>query len=43
MDEDKTIVIGEFTDLKESEKFDLSSTLRLSSIDQKKLWESKDR
>ncbi len=45
MDEDKMIVIGDFTDLKESQKFDLSSTLRLraSSIDQKKLWESKDR
>ena len=45
MDEDKTIVIGDFTELKESEKFDLSSTLRLRarSIDRKKLWASKDR
>jgi len=45
MVEDKMIVIGDFIDLKESDKFDLSSTLRLRarSIDQKKLWASKDR
>ncbi len=45
MVEEKTIVIGNFIDLKESDKFDLSSTLRLRarSIDQKRLWASKDR
>ena len=45
MVEEKTIVIGDFIDLKESDKFDLSSTLRLRarSIDQKRLWASKDR
>ncbi len=46
MDKEKMIVIGDFIDPKESsEQFDLSSTLRLRarSIDQKKLWASKDR
>ncbi len=45
MNEEKMIVIGDFIDPKESEPFDLSSTLRLraKSIDQKKLWASKDR
>ncbi|MDM8538223.1 hypothetical protein QUF70_15830 [Desulfobacterales bacterium HSG17] len=45
MAEDKTIVIGDYIDPEESERFDLSSTLRLRarSIDQKKLWASKDR
>lgn len=45
MSEEKTVVIGDFIDPKESEKFDLSSTLRLlaRSIDKKKLWVSKDR
>lgn len=43
--EKKTVVIGNFIDSKESCQFDLSSTLRLRarSIDQKKLWASKDR
>ncbi|MDM8551081.1 hypothetical protein QUF72_13420 [Desulfobacterales bacterium HSG2] len=45
MDEKKIIVIGDFVDPKENERFDLSSTLRLKakSIDQKRLWASKDR
>ncbi len=45
MAEYKTIMIGDFVDSKEGERFDLSSTLRLRarSIDQKRLWASKDR
>lgn len=45
MAEDKTIVIGNFIESKQNEKFDLSSTLKLRarSINHKKLWESKDR
>ncbi len=45
MPEDKNIVIGDFIDQEKIGTFDLSSTLRLraKSIDQKKLWESKDR
>jgi len=45
MPEDKIIVIGDYIDPKKAADFDLSSTLRLraKSIDQEKLWESKDR
>ncbi|MDM8516774.1 DUF6272 family protein [Desulfobacterales bacterium HSG16] len=45
MTEEKTFMIGDFIDSKGGEKFDLSSTLRLraKSINQKKLWASKDR
>jgi len=43
--EDKTIVIGDFIAHEQSEKLDLSSTLRLRarSINKDKLWASKDR
>ncbi len=45
MVENKTIIIGDFIDTRETQHFDLSSTLKLRarSIDKKKLWESKDR
>lgn len=45
MVEGKTVVMGDFIDLNENGRFDLSSTLRLraKSIDRKKLWKSKDR
>jgi len=45
MAENNFFVIGDYFDQQDSELFDLSSTLRLraNSIDQKKLWESKDR
>ncbi|MDM8551571.1 DUF6272 family protein [Desulfobacterales bacterium HSG2] len=45
MSEEKTVKIGDFLDPKEIMQFDLSSTLRLRarSIDQKRLWESKNR
>ncbi len=45
MVEEKNVVIGDFINAEESSQFDLSSTLRLraKSIDQKKLWASKDR
>lgn len=45
MIEENTVVIGDFIEPENFVDFDLSSTLRLraKSIDQKKLWESKDR
>ncbi|MCP4119899.1 MAG: hypothetical protein GY737_31790 [Desulfobacteraceae bacterium] len=44
MNEEKTIVIGDFIELTDREQFDLSSTLRLKAgtIDRGKLWFSKD-
>ena len=45
MAEDRTTNIGDFIDMQDIDNMDFSSTLRLRarSIDQRKLWESKDR